>query len=327
VAAPLAGAGGAQDDHPYAIVAVSDDADAIVAAVVAARADVVYWRFNRNGLRRVVRRLGAIGVPVVLAVSHEDDLRRWTVRPWPAHAHLRDHAAELRARLRSLWQHGALRRVAAVVQQRADLAGRVRTRREVVIANARPLPTGVVPLDRPRPFVAWVGNLKPAKRPELARVIADALAPHGIDVVMAGALADPAYAALTVADPAHPNLHHVGALAPDEVDRLIAGARCFALTCVPEGFPNVLLQAWSLGVATVSFEVDPDGLIAREGLGACADGDLERFLAGVVRHATDAELSVDIGARARAVVAARFDPERAHDALEALLIEVAAAGA
>jgi glycosyltransferase involved in cell wall biosynthesis len=325
----------ARERDGYRVVPVAARAADVAAAVLAAGADVVYWRFGRALLAGALRRLGSVGVPVVLAVAHADDLA-----PWPSGPALaggpRDRFAAVRARLRHRASYGALRRVAGVAMQRRDQTvpvGRAVVRHVPNLVrdpaaepdadpSAGPA-SAPAPWDWPRPYVAWVGNLKARKRPEACRPLADALRPHGIDVVMAGGLQDARYADLTRPDPDHPNLHHVGRLDPDGVLRLLAGARCVAVTYLPEGFSNVLLQAWSVGRPTVSLGYDPDDLIAAADLGGVAGDDPDRFAALVVALATDPERAAAAGARARAVVADRFDDRRSLDALEELLSAVA----
>jgi glycosyltransferase involved in cell wall biosynthesis len=195
------------------------------------------------------------------------------------------------------------------------------------------------PFTWPRPYVAWVGNLKPRKRPELIPRIADALAPHGIDLVVAGPAQDVRYRWLTGSQTAHPNLHHVGTPTPQGITGLLAGARCLAVTAMPEGFSNVMIQAWWGGTPTVTLDYDPDGVVASEGLGAVAGGDgpadVQRFLDHVVRFATagatadatadDADVAAS-GVRAAAFARANFSADGVLDALEDLLSGLDAPG-
>jgi glycosyltransferase involved in cell wall biosynthesis len=176
----------------------------------------------------------------------------------------------------------------------------------------------------PRPYVAWVGNLKARKRPELCPDIARALAPHGIDLVVAGPAQDERYRWLTRPVSGVSNLHHVGQLTPAEVTGLLAGARALAVTSMPEGFSNVMIQAWWGATPTVTLEYDPDGLVAAEGLGAVADGDVERFLAETVRIARDEDgAGSAAGGRAARLAREQFAEAPILDRLEALLAEVA----
>jgi hypothetical protein len=48
-------------------------------------------------------------------------------------------------------------------------------------------------------------------------------------------------------------------------------------TSEQEGLPNVFLEGWSRGVPVLTLSFDPDGMVARHGLGSCAGGDAGRF--------------------------------------------------
>jgi glycosyltransferase involved in cell wall biosynthesis len=310
---------------PYAIAPAPQDPHALADAVLATAPDVVYWRFNRRGLRQVAHRLRAAGVPLVVALAHVDDVMPWPSWPWPgSRSTLRDRASDLRSRLRWRRQLAAYRDVTAIASQREDLLGAVpygTVALQRYIPNMMdPTLTAAPPFHHPRPFVAWVANLKPRKRPELLPGLAHALAPHGVDVLVAGTVQDQDYAWLTRPDPAHPNLRYLGALTTPEVVALLAAARCLAVTAMPEGFSNVMLQAWWSGTPTVTLDYDPDGLVRSEGLGAVTDGDVQRFNEEVLRLAVDNALSSGIGERARSLARARFDASEALDGLEALLV-------
>lgn len=302
---------------PYPTEVVTQRPDAILAALRTLAPDVVYWRFNRRGLREVARGLRAAGVPLVVALAHVDDVTPWPSWPWPSRAaSVRDRLADLRARLRWRRQLAAFDDVTAVASQREDLLGRAPVALQAHVPNL--MDPRVEAFAWPRPFVAWVGNLKSRKRPELIPAIADALAPHGADLLVVGPAVDARAAALLDAA-GRPNLHRLGPFTPTQVSGVLAAARCLAVTARPEGFSNVMIQAWWGGTPTVTLDYDPDGLVAGRGLGACADGDLGTFLAEVVRFAQGGPDVDAAGARARRLARERFEAEGSLDRLEELL--------
>ena len=316
--------GGTGGPSPYEVVAVADRAAAIAAAVLAHRPDVVYWRYGTRHLAGARRRLRRAGVPVVMAASHRNDLDRWgtplSARP-PGPARWTEVA---RDRLRSARGHAALRRVDGLVVNNADLLDLVPVERRIFISNG--VDPRVHAFSWPRPYVAWVANLKPAKRPEECLALARSLADLGVDVLMAGRPQVAAYAGFATRPDLPPNLHVLGALGPRAAAGLLAGARVHVHTCLPEGFPNVFLQAWAHGVPSVSLGFDPGGAIVREGLGAVADDDPVRFHGEVRRLLTDAAGRDAAGSRAAAYVAAHGDVGGNVTRLEAFLAEVVAAG-
>jgi len=306
---------------PYAIRTVRPQPSEILSALDDLAPDVVYWRFGRQGLARVVAGLEHRAVPLVFAVAHVDDVTRWPTRP-RLRGPLRMQVADLRDRLRHRRGFAALGRVTALAAQREDFLDRAGVALEAHVPNV--MDPAQIPFTWPRPYVAWVGNLKARKRPELCLPLAAMLEPLGVDLLIAGAVQDERYRDLTRPSEKAPNLHYLGVLTHPEVAGLLSGAACLAVSAMPEGFSNVLIQAWWFGTPSVSLDYDPDGLIAGEGLGAVCGGDVGEFLAAVVRFVTDRGVREEAGTRAAALARARFDPDRNVAALERLLLAAVA---
>ena len=312
--------------HPYRTVPLdrtaSGDPARVADAVRATGADVVYWRMNRVGLDGVARRLSREPrVPVVLAVAHVNDVSRWTTAP-RVPGGPRDRLSDLRHRLAHRRSWRAFADVAAVASQREDFLGRVPVPLQRYVPNV--VDPTIEAFAWPRPYVAWVANLKPRKRPELLVPLAAALAPVGLDLLVVGGLQDERYAHLAGPVPEAPNLHALGLMGPAYAAGVIAGARTLAVTAREEGLSNVLLQAWWHGVPTVSLDYDPDRLIVATGAGAVCDGDVGRFHAEVVRHATDVEVRGSAGRSASEMARARFSLAANVATLEGLLLDVVA---
>lgn len=144
------------------------------------------------------------------------------------------------------------------------------------IAEPAPLPAG-----SPDAFV-WAGTVIGHKRPlafvELARAVPEARfvmvavgepSPAGADLA-----ARLARAAKTV-----PNLDLLPPTPHAELGALLDRAVAVVSTSRSEGMPNVFLEGWSRGVPALALAHDPDGVIERDGLGACAGGAGERMAA------------------------------------------------
>jgi glycosyltransferase involved in cell wall biosynthesis len=125
----------------------------------------------------------------------------------------------------------------------------------------------------PEAFV-WIGRFAPVKRPEafveLARRVPEA------SFRMAGMAnsEEETRLAQQIAAAASqlPNLTVFPGLRRDEVDRQLASAVAVVNTSDFEGMSNVFLEGWSRGVPALSLRHDPDGVIARDGLGGFAHG-------------------------------------------------------
>lgn len=314
---------------PYEAVAVADDPAALARACIAFDADVVYWRRNRRGLKRFAGHLAGPRIPIVFATAHIDDVHRWPIRDWPAVSGPRDVLAELRARASERASWSAFGAVAAVALQREDFRGRLPVDDQRLVRNLidpdwpRAGPVSTV-WAWPRPFVLWLGRIQRRKRPEELPELADALARHGVDVVVAGDAPDPG-SARHVSGPGTPsNLHHVGLLPLEEVRAALSSARVLVLTAREEGMSNAMLQAWALGVPVVSLSYDPDRIISQERLGIVADGDRRVFhdaTAAIARG--DDGLGVADAATIAGVARRMFGAEENLGVLEQLLVDVA----
>lgn len=319
----IAPGGATMTPTTHTVLGVEDRALAITAAVVEAAPDVVYWRFGTRHLGVAVRRLHRAGLPIVFASSHVKDLRRWST-PLSARTNPVLRMAELvRGRLRSAWDHRGLLEVDALVVNNTTHLGLVPVARQAHIANGSQTATRAFRWKRP--YVAWIANLKPAKRPEACVALARAIADLDVDVIMAGRIVTESYRWFEDPSLLPPNLHYVGPVDPVDANGILAGARCHVHTCLPEGFSNVFIQAWTAGVPSISLGFDPEDTITRERIGAVCGDDPERLATEVRAFLLDDARREAAGARARAHALARFDTVRNVAALEALLVEVTAA--
>lgn len=135
-----------------------------------------------------------------------------------------------------------------------------------------PAPAEAVPdpSDRLRaPRVLWIGRMDANKRLDWFLEIARSCPDLRFDVVGRAAVGDRSFGP-EVAPAPNAVLH--GYQPPEELGRFYRAAAVLCCTSRFEGFPNTFLEAWSHGVPVVS-TVDPDGLIATQGLGAVA-GDV-----------------------------------------------------
>ena len=119
----------------------------------------------------------------------------------------------------------------------------------------------------PARTVLWVGRIDRVKRAEL--LLEAARECTGVHFRIVGPDGDDAgyVESIRSAARALPNVTLHGAVNFAEVWRHYREADALVCTSRFEGFPNTFLEAWSQGLPVVS-TVDPDGLLAREQLGA-----------------------------------------------------------
>jgi glycosyltransferase involved in cell wall biosynthesis len=114
--------------------------------------------------------------------------------------------------------------------------------------------------------VLWVGRLMPEKRfewlLEAARKCPD------MEFHVTGTPNQPSgYAAeLMAAAKKIPNVRAHGRLSKPELNYLFQTCGFLCCTSMLEGFPTTFLEAWSCGLPVVT-TFDPDGIVARQGLG------------------------------------------------------------
>ena len=197
----------------------------------------------------------------------------------------RHEPSDLQARL---YQFGVRHADAVVVQslEQLELARHrfPEIRRLVRIASFADEPTETRSGREPSAFV-WVGRLIDYKRPllfaDLAAAVPEArfllipLVPTPPSRGEAALLSElEAFASRT------PNFELGVPLPHRQLVAVLAGSVAVVNTSSFEGMPNTYLEAWGLGVPVLAFEFDPDGVIAKKGLGIAAGGSKEKFISG-----------------------------------------------
>ena len=119
--------------------------------------------------------------------------------------------------------------------------------------------------------VLWVSNIRQVKRPD--RILEFARTTPEVSLHMVGGRlpdASALYDSVQQQSAALPHVRFHGQLPYRPTFQLYGRARVFANTSDVEGFPNTYLQSWRNGTPVVGY-FDPDGLIAREGLGVAVN--------------------------------------------------------
>ena len=172
-----------------------------------------------------------------------------------------------------------IRHASGVVVQDAHQAGLCRERfgRDATVINSIATPAERR-TQRPEGFL-WIGRLQGWKGPdgylELARALPEAefwmiAVPQEDDQPdMRGRV--------EAADRELPNLHLLAPRPRAELGELMDRAVAIVSTSTREGMPNVFLEGWSRGVPALTLSFDPNGMVARHGLGVSAGGDPARL--------------------------------------------------
>jgi glycosyltransferase involved in cell wall biosynthesis len=220
------------------------------------------------------------------------------------------------------WGVRAAAEVVVQTDEQAVLCRRRFGRDPVVIRSiAEPAPQrdGV-----PEAFL-WIGRLAPQKGLDVYLELARAV-PEGRFQVVAVPGADERSRAML--ERARAQLANLEVLLPrprSELAPLIERAVSIVSTSEYEGMPNVFLEGWSRGVPALAFSHDPDGVIARHGLGAFAAGSHERLAELAREQWATREDQDDIAQRCVAYVREHHDPDTVGAAWRTALAAVAAA--
>jgi glycosyltransferase involved in cell wall biosynthesis len=157
--------------------------------------------------------------------------------------------------------------------------------------------------------VLWVSNIRRLKRPRLLLGLARQL--PDLRFQMAGGPLPEESALFEQTRQEASSLSNVrffGLLAYQEVSKLCERCRVLVNTSEVEGFPNTFLQAWMRGTPVITF-VDPDGLVAREGLGRVVTSP-DELRDAVKSLSTDQSAWLAASERCRAFVIREYGGEK-----------------
>jgi glycosyltransferase involved in cell wall biosynthesis len=270
----------------------------VMAALRRADADIYYTSCASTAVAQIVLAARPRRARTVFRIASDSDCdpARLLIRLW---------------RDRKIYEHGLARvdRILAQSEFQRDLMQRNYGR------DSRVAGMLVEPGATPASFAArqrdalWVSNIRQVKRPDLLLEVAKALPELSFQMV-GGPLpgAEALFDEIGAATLAMPNLEFSGLVPYRDVSRAYAAARVFVNTSDVEGFPNSYLQAWTNGVPVVAF-FDPDGLIAREGLGIAVKSHQEMRDA-LQRLATDEGAWQQASRRCVAFMAREFSEEK-----------------
>ena len=173
--------------------------------------------------------------------------------------------------------------------------------------------------------ILWVGRICDVKRPERLLDVAEACPELTFDVV--GPTTDDTSAQAVVRRARHlPNVVLHGRVERDGMAAFYRGAAMLLCTSDREGFPNTFLEAWSHGIPVVSTH-DPDGNIARLGLGASVGQDPAAIARAVRRLESSVDEWTTASRRVRAHYLAHHTVDSVMQRFERLLIPPRGGGA
>jgi glycosyltransferase involved in cell wall biosynthesis len=291
---------------------IAREAALLLRAILRAEADVYSVRSNHlcavtvAGICRMLRK------PFVFAAGHDGNCD-----PERAHHPLNPMVAVSYA--------AALRGASAVVAQGE-------TQRDLIERNfgakARVIPSAIRPMDPPAPGpregVLWVGSIEPRKGPDRALEVASAL-PGVRFTMVGGGVRGGWHDEVAARASALPNVSWLGPQAHHGTLGLFDRAALYLNTSRSEGFPNTFLEAWMRGAPVVSMDIDPDGCLARHGMGLTTGG-VGETAQGILDLIGDPRRRDAMARAARFFAESRHGIDSVADAWEDLLADAALAG-
>lgn len=236
----------------------------LVRALRVANADIYYYNLGDLGLGQVVRWCKSSGKFSIYSVSSDSVCGR-------------DLENVLSLRERLLYRYG-VRNVDKIVVQ-TGVQERLLRENFNRASQALPMPCKDLGEDSPQarapigsaaPRVLWVGRLSAEKRPNWVLDVAEICPDLKFDVVgHANRKTEFSRAFISRAEGLD-NVTLHGAVDHHQIAAYFSDANALLCTSAFEGFPNVFLEAWSLGLPVVS-TFDPDGIIGARGLGLIRD--------------------------------------------------------
>jgi glycosyltransferase involved in cell wall biosynthesis len=145
--------------------------------------------------------------------------------------------------------------------------------------------------------VIWIALIRPQKQLALLLDIAEKLPQLHFMIVggFDGSLVEQEQRKLKDRINQLPNVHYAGSQNAAAVLALLKRSKILVNTSSHEGFPNTMLEAWSVGVPVVSLTVDPGGVIKRTGHGLVSK-TIDTMVTDVALLVQTRSLNLEMGA-------------------------------
>ena len=243
--------------------------------------DCIYWRFNKHHLSRVRTIAIDLNIPFIFAGSHINDFRRYAYKPsvWKGWRALKRYIRSCYTQISySSKQFPYVLSSDIITSNNGELIEGINHPYKRTIYNGQAPVVGK--FDWHRKYCLWVSNLKASKRPEQVIKLAIQLKDiyPEVDFLLMGNIQDPHYESLIREWEKYNNIHYLGYQDQETINAALKSAELLIHTSEPEGFPNILIQAWFMGCATATLNYDPDSFIKKHPvLGKCCKNQRDMF--------------------------------------------------
>ncbi len=172
----------------------------------------------------------------------------------------------------------------------------------VLIRTGHPIPTPLVRARRceDTSSILWVGRIHPLKQPEMFLDLAERVPnEHFVMIVMPDDAQEALWRRIQQRGVRLSNVTVYERIPWNEVSTHLGRAKLLVNTSTYEGFPNTFVQAALHGIPILSWAVDPDGVLSREGIGICARGSFDSLVASTRQMCASPDLQGQMGKRAQ----------------------------
>lgn len=179
----------------------------------------------------------------------------------------------------------------------------------VQINNLHPVPVSNISKKDDLKII-WVGTIRPEwKQPELFLKLAQEIPDAKFQMIGGFSTNIKFYDKIKESALKIPNLEFVGFVPYPQVNEYFENASILINTSTVEGFPNTFIQAWMMGVPTVSLNVDPDEVITSNKLGYCSK-TFSQLVEDSKRLLYNETLRMELGNNARRFAEDNYDAKK-----------------
>ena len=166
--------------------------------------------------------------------------------------------------------------------------------------------------------ILWIGRMQDFKHPERFLEVAEYLQDLPLQFCMIGPVKEDRNDPIRAKAAELPNVKLMGKLPQPKVKELLQKSLLLINTSDYEGFSNTFIEAWSQGIPVLSFHVDPDQIIQKQGLGWINHRleNIKNIISDLIKNP---QLQEDLEKKCKSFANKNFNITEAVDKLEARL--------
>jgi hypothetical protein len=261
--------------------------------------DLIYWRYGKKNLLNTVITSKLLNIKFIFAVSGPSDYLIKEEFKFSKKSNFKKFLHFIYIVLiilSNIYNFFAFYLVDAVIYQLENQFKSVPCNSFYLIYNSAQIKAGEFYWHKK--FIVWVSNIKTNKNPNYFVDLAKEYINSGFDFLMVGKIQDKQFDFLLGDKNCLPsNFYYLGEKSSFETNSIIKKSEFLIHTCNPEGFPNVFIQAWSLGKPTISLFYDPDSFIENNDLGFFSK-NYKKFVIDTGTLLFDENLRINLGRKA-----------------------------